>query len=168
MDTKNLKLAFSKSKDMTLNFLGRILSSTRVEPIRDEEGVTGVKASWVGEQGHSSIAINTDEWNANVKIEANEPPAIEYVQHGDNRSIAVKNIDKISCAVDQETLDQFVSPRGAAIAVCAGAAAGLVGWFVISVMRSVAVSIKEHDESTVEEIASEDVEATEENVSAEA
>ena len=165
MNSKDLRLAFSKSKDMILNFLGHFLSGTRVEPIRDEEGVKGVKASWVGEQGVSSIAVNTGELNANVKIEADEPPAVEYVQYGETRSIAIKNINNISCAVDKETLDQFVTPRGAAVAVCAGAAAGLVGWFVVSVMRSVAVSVREQDESSVAAISSEDVKSTEENLS---
>ena len=54
MNSENLRLALSKSKDITLNFLGRVLSNTRMEPIRDEVGVKGVKASWVGEQGESS------------------------------------------------------------------------------------------------------------------
>ncbi len=167
MNSENFRLAFSKSKDITLNFLGRVLSSTRVEPIRDEEGVKGVKASWVGEQGESNIAVNTGELNANVKIEADEPPTVEYVQYGEKRSVAIKNINNISCAVDRETLDQFVTPRGAAISVCAGAAAGLVGWFVVSVMRSITISTREQDESSVAAISSEDAEATEENPPAE-
>lgn len=167
MDTKNLKHAFSKSKDMTLNVLGRVLSSTRVEPIRDDEGVKGVKASWVGEQGESSISVNTGEWNANVKIEADEPPALEYVQYGEKRGISVKNINNITCAVDSETLDEFVSPRGAALSVCIGAAAGLVGWFIVTVIRTVAVSTMDQNNSTEDAISTEDVESTEDSPLAE-
>jgi hypothetical protein len=167
MNSNNLRLALSKSKDITLNFLGRVLSSTRVEPIRDEEGVKGIKACWVGEQGKSSIAMDTGEWHANVEMETDEPPTVEYVQHGETRSVAIKNINNISCAVDRETLDQFATPRGAAIAVCAGAAAGLVGWFVVSVMRALAVSAREQDESSAAAISSENVETSEENSSTE-
>ena len=165
MDTQKLKLAFSKSKDMTLNFLGHVLSSTRVEPIRSEEGVKGIKASWVGQQGESSLSVRTEELNAHVKIDAEEPPAVEYVQYGEKRGIAVKNINNISCTVDQDTLDQFVTPKGAAVAVCAGAAVGLLGWFVVTVMRAVAISTTEQDDSTVAAISAEDSEATQENLS---
>ena len=165
MDTSNLKNALSRSKDLTLNVLGRVLSSTRVEPIRDDEGVKGVKASWVGEQGESSISVNTDEWNANVKIEADEPPALEYVQYGENRGISVKNINNITCAVDKETLDEFVTPRGAALAVCIGAAAGLVGWFIVTVMRTVAVSTIEHNDTSANAIPTEDNETAEDSPS---
>ena len=165
MNSNNLRVALSKSKDFTLNFLGQVLSSTRVEPIRDEEGTKGVKASWVGEQGESSIVVDTGEWNANVKLDADEPPTVEYVQYGETRSVSIKNINSISCTVDRETLDEFATPRGAAMAVCAGAAAGLVGWFVVSVMRSLAVSSREQDESSAGAISSEDAEAVEANLS---
>lgn len=158
MNTKNLRIALSKSKDITLSFLARALSSTRVEPIRDDDGVTGVKASWIGEQGERSIDVDAGEWNANVSLEADKSPALEYVQHGESRSVAIKNINNLTCSVDKETLDEFTSPRGAAIAVCAGAAAGLVTWFAVSVMRSIADSVKEHEDAT-EKIESEDTEA---------
>ncbi len=167
MNSENLRLALSKSKDITLNFLGRVVSSTRVEPIREEDGAKGIKACWIGEQGKSSIEMDTGEWRANVEMEADEPPTVEYVQHGETRSVAIKNINNISCAVDRETLDQFATPRGAAIAVCAGAAAGLVGWFVVSVMRALTVSNSEDDEPSVDAISSEDVETAAENPSTE-
>lgn len=163
MNSENLRLALSKSKDITLNFLGRVLSSTRVEPIRDEEGAKGVKACWVGEQGKRNIAMDAGEWRANVEMETDEPPTVEYVQHGETRSVAIKNINNISCSVDRETLDQFATPRGAAIAVCAGAAAGLVGWFVVSVMRALTVSNREEDEPSAAAISDEDVGTGSEN-----
>ncbi len=158
MDSKKLRIALTKSKDITLNFLARALSSTRVEPIRDDEGVKGIKASWVGESGQRSVDVDTGQWNANVSLETEEPPSVEYVEHGDSRSVAIKNINTLKCSVDQETLDEFTSPRGAAIAVCAGAAVGLVSWFAISVMRAIAVSVKEREQVS-EQIESEDIEA---------
>lgn len=167
MNSENLRLALSKSKDITLNFLGRVLSSTRVEPIRDDEGVRGVKACWVGEKGESSIAVDTGEWNANVTMDTDEPPTVEYVQYGDTRSVTIKNINNVSCSVDRETLDEFATPKGAAIAVCAGAAAGLVGWFVVSVMRALAVSNRKEDEPSSAAISSEDTETTAESSSTE-
>lgn len=168
MNLENLRLAISKSKDVTLNFLGRVMSNTHLEPIRDEDGVKGVKASWVGEQGERRIDVDTGDWNANLTLESNEPPSLEYVQNGDTRSVAVRNINNISCTVDKDTLDEFVTPRGAAIAVCAGAAAGLLGWFFVSVLRSLAVSAKNQDESTIASIPPEEVETVQVNESAEA
>lgn len=158
MDSKKLRIALSKSKDITLNFLARALSSTRVEPIQDEDGVKGIKASWLGESGEHSVDVDTGQLNAIVSLETEEPPSVEYVEHGDSRSVAIKNINNLRCSVDQETLDEFTSPRGAAIAVCAGAAVGLVGWFAISVMRAITVSVKEQEQS-LEQSESEDTEA---------
>lgn len=170
MNTQNLRDAISKSKDMTLNFLGRVLSNTNLEPIRDDEGVKGVRASWIGEQGERSIGIDTDEWNAHLTMESDEPPTVEFVQNGDTRSVAIKNVNNISCTVDRDTLDEFVSPRGAAIAVCAGAAAGLLGWFFVSVLRALTVSAKNQDEATIASIPSveSESETTQENQSVDA
>ena len=158
MNSKKLRIALSKSKDITLNFLARVLSSTRVEPIQDADGIKGIKASWIGESGERSVGVDTGQLNANVSLEAEEPPSVEYVEHGDSHSVAIKNINNLRCSVDQETLDEFISPRGAAIAVCAGAAVGLVGWFAFSVMRAITVSVKEREQS-IEESKSEDTEA---------
>ena len=168
MNIQNLRLAISKSKDVTLNFLGRVMSNTHLEPIRDEDGIKGVKASWIGEQGERSIDVGTGDWNANLRLDTDEPPSVEYVQHGDTRNVAIRNIDNISCTVDKDTLDEFVTPRGAAIAVCAGAAAGLLGWFVVSVMRALAVSAKNQDEATIASIPAEEVETEQIDHSAEA
>ena len=158
MDSKKVRIALSKSKDIMLNFLARALSSTRVEPIHDEEGVKGIKTSWLGESGERRVDVDTGQLNAIVSLETENPPSVEYVEHGDARSVAIKNINNLRCSVDQETLDELTSPRGAAIAVCAGAAVGLVGWFAISVMRAITVSVKEREQSA-EHSESEDTEA---------
>lgn len=158
MDSQKFRIALSKSKDITLNFLARALSSTRVEPIQDEDGVKGIKASWLGESGERSVDVDTGQLNANVSLETEDPPSVEYVEHGDSHSVSIKNINNLRCSVDQETLDEFTSPRGAAIAVCAGAAVGLVGWFAISVMRAITVSVKEREQSA-EQSDSENTEA---------
>lgn len=168
MNLQDLRLAISKSKDVTLNFLGRVMSNTNLEPIRDDEGIKGVKASWVGQQGVRSIDMDTGDWNANLTLESDEPPSVEYVQNGDNRSVAIKNINNITCTVDSETLEEFVTPRGAAIAVCAGAAAGLLGWFFVSVMRALAVSAKNQDDATIAAIPVEEVDSDQEDQSTEA
>lgn len=158
MDSEKLRIALSKSKDITLNFLARALSSTRVEPIQDEDGVKGIKASWLGESGERRVDVDSGQLNAIVSLETEDPPSVEYVEHGDSHSVSIKNINNLRCSVDQETLDEFTSPRGAAIAVCAGAAVGLVGWFAISVMRAITVSVKEREQS-VEQPESEETEA---------
>ncbi len=168
MNMQNLRLAISKSKDVTLNFLGRVVSNTHLEPIHDDAGIKGIRASWVGEQGERGIDVDIGDRNANLTLESNEPPTVEYVQHGDNRSVAIKNIDNISCTVDKDTLDEFVSPRGAAIAVCAGAAVGLLGWFFVSVIRALAAaSAKNQDKVTITPMPAEEVETDQENQSAE-
>ena len=168
MNIQDLRHAISKSKDVTLNFLGRVMSNTHLEPIRDDDGIKGIKASWVGQQGERSIDVDTGGWNANLTLESDEPPTLEYVQNGDNRSVAVKNINDITCSVDRDTLDEFVTPKGAAIAVCAGAAAGLIGWFFISVMRSLAVSAKNQEEASITAISTDDIDTNQENQSSEA
>ena len=164
MNTTKLRSAISKSKDLTLGFLGRILTNTRVEPIHDDTGVRGLKASWIGEQGDRSYAVDTADINANIEIESDDSPTIEYLQSGETRSVAVRNISNISCTVDNETLDKFTSPKGAAIAVCAGAAAGLVSWFAISVIRSLAEATSEQIEEPITAIPSEDTDLSNEDM----
>lgn len=164
MNTTKLRSAISKSKDLTLGFLGRILTNTRVEPIHDDTGVRGMKASWIGEQGDRSYAVDTDEMNAKIEIESDDSPTIEYLHSGETKSVAIKNIGNISCTVDNETLDKFTSPKGAAIAVCAGAAAGLVSWFAISVIRSLAEATSEQIEEPITAIPSEDTDLSNEDM----
>ncbi|RKU30897.1 hypothetical protein C6497_04270 [Candidatus Poribacteria bacterium] len=167
MNTTKLRSAVSKSKDLTLGFLGRILTNTRIEPIHDDTGVRGLKASWVGEQGDRSYSVDTDDLNANIEIDSDETPTVEYVHSGETRSVAIKNISNISCTVDNETLDKFTTPRGAAIAVCAGAAAGLVSWFAISVIRSLAEATNEQIEQSITAIPSEEADSSEEQIAVE-
>lgn len=167
MNTTKFRTAVSKSKELTLGFLGRILTNTRVEPIHDDTGVRGLKASWIGEQGDRSYAVNTDDINANIEIESDDSPTIEYLHSGESRSVAIRNISNISCTVDNETLDKFTSPKGAAIAVCAGAAAGLVSWFAISVIRSLAEATSEQMEQPINAIPSEEIASSDEQISTE-
>jgi len=167
MNTTKLRSAVSKSKDLTLGFLGRILTNTRVEPIHDDTGVRGLKASWVGEQGDRSYTVDTDDLKANIEIDSDDSPTVEYLHSGEIRSVAIRNINTISCTVDNETLDKFTTPKGAAIAVCAGAAAGLVSWFAISVIRSLAEATSEQMEQSITTIPSEETGSSEENISVE-
>ena len=167
MNTTKLRSAVSKSKDLTLGFLGRILTNTRVEPIHDDTGVRGLKASWIGEQGDRSYAVDTEDMNANIEIESDDSPTVEYLHSGETRSVAIRNISNISCTVDNETLDKFTSPKGAAIAVCAGAAAGLVSWFAISVIRSLAEATSEQMEQSITAIPSEETDLSDEDIAVE-
>ena len=102
------------------------------EPIRDEEGIKGLKARWIGDPGENAIEINTPFGSTDIKTGGNAAPTIEYVQDGENRTVAVKHIKDLSCELSQETVDRIATPRGAALAICLGAGAGLFGWFLIS------------------------------------
>ena len=160
MNSEKLGNAFAKSKDIALTLLGNMLYRTRVEPIRDEDGIKGLKARWVGDQGGNVLEINTPSGSADIKIEGDAAPTIEYVQEGETRTVAVKHIKDFSCELSQETVDQIATPRGAALAICLGAGAGLFGWFLISVARALSVQRVQQ----IEVVPSEDNTPSEEDV----
>ena len=135
MNSEKLGNALSKSKDIAFTLLGGMLYRTRVEPIRDADGIKGMKARWIGDPGEDVIEINTPSGSTDLTIDGNTAPMIEYVQDGEKRTIAVRHIKNLSCELDRETMDQIATPRGAGIAMCIGAGVGLLGWFLISVMR---------------------------------
>ena len=135
MNSEKLGNALSKSKDIAMTLLGNMLYRTRVEPIRDAEGLKGMKARWIGDPGAEVIEINTPSGSTDLTIDGNTAPTIEYVQEGEKRRIAVRHIKNLSCELDRETMDRIATPRGAGIAVCIGAGVGLLGWFLISAMR---------------------------------
>ena len=149
MNSGKLGNALSKSKDIALTLLGSMLYRTRVEPIHDAEGIKGLKARWIGDPGENVTEINTPIGNADIKMDGNTAPTIEYVQEGEKRTIAVRHIKNLSCKLDRETMDQIATPRGASIAVCIGAGIGLLGWFLISAMRSLPTPRREQDDSAV-------------------
>lgn len=150
MGSKQLGIALAKSKDLAINLLGRVLSRTRVEPIRDAAGLKGVKARWVGDHGESIVTINTPSGNTDIQMEGSNAPSIEYVQHGERRTVAVRNVKNISCELNRETLDRLATPKAAGIAACIGAGLGLLGWFLISVLRLLSVSSAEGNEANEE------------------
>ena len=51
VNSEKLGNALARSKDIALGLLGNMLYRTRVEPIRDAEGLKGLKARWVGRCG---------------------------------------------------------------------------------------------------------------------
>lgn len=116
-----------------------MLCRTRVEPIRDADGIKGLKAHWIGEPGESVMEINTSSGSTDLKMNGDTAPAIEYAQEGEKRTIAIRNIKNLSCELNQETLDRIATPRGAGIAMCVGAGVGLLGWFLISAARALSV-----------------------------
>ena len=155
MNSENLRNALVKSKDITINLLGGVLFRTRVEPIRDADGVKGLKARWISEQGDNSVEFRTPSGSADIKIDSSTTPAVEYVEDGERRTIAIRHIDGLSCELDRETLDKIATPRGAGIAMGIGAGVGLLGWFLISVMRSLAVARDRQADDTIPQIVSE-------------
>ena len=139
MNSEKLGNALAKSKDIAIGILGNMLYRTRIEPIRDAEGVKGLKARWIGDAGQSVVEINTPSGNADIKVDSETAPTVEYVQEGERRTVAVKHVNNLSCELSRETMDRIATPRGAAIAVCVGAGIGLLGWFVISAARALSV-----------------------------
>ena len=148
MNSEKLGNALSKSKDIALALLGNLLYRTRVEGIRDADGIKGMKARWIGDPGENVMEINTPTGSTDLKIDGNTAPTIEYAQEGEKRTIAVRNIKNLSCEFDRETLDEIATPRGAGIAMCVGAGVGLLGWFLISAMRALPTPRREQDAST--------------------
>ncbi len=165
MGSKKLSIALAKSKDVAINLLGSVLSRTRVEPIRDAAGLKGVKARWVGDHGENVVKINTPSGSADIQMEGGNAPSVEYVQHGESRTVAVRNIKNFSCELDRELLDRIATPKGAGIAVCIGAAVGLSGWFLISIMRSLSLSSTADGDNSVPSIAADEVRTQDENPS---
>lgn len=154
VNSEKLGNALVKSKDIAINLLGNMLYRTRVEPIRDADGIKGLKAHWIGEPGESVIEINTSSGSTDLKMDSATAPAIEYAQEGEKRTIAVRNIKNLSCELNQETLDRIATPRGAAIAMCIGAGAGLFGWFLISAARALSVQRVQQIDATISPIVS--------------
>ena len=154
MNSEKLGNALAKSKDIAINLLGNVLYRTRVEPIRDEEGIKGLKARWIGDPGGNVLEINTPSGSADIKIDGEVAPTIAYVQDGEKRTVAVKDIKDISCELSQETVDRIATPRGAALAICLGAGAGLFGWFLISVARALSVQRVQQIDATISPLTS--------------
>ena len=147
VNSEKLGNALSKSKDIAMTLLGNVLYRTRIEPIRDADGLKGMKARWIGDPGEDVIEINTPSGSADLTIDGNTAPTIEYVQDGEKRTIAVRDIKNLSCELDRETMDEIATPRGASIAICIGAGVGLLGWFLITVMRALPAPRTAQDDS---------------------
>ena len=92
MNLENLGNALAKSKDIATGLLGGLLYRTRIEGIRDADGLKGVKARWMGDPGESVMEINTSLGSTDLTIDGNTAPTIAYAQEGEKRTIAVRNI----------------------------------------------------------------------------
>lgn len=100
------------------------------------------------------MRINTSEGSADITIDGSSAPTVEYVQDGERRTIAVRHIENLSCELDRETLDRIATPRGAGIAMGIGAGVGLLGWFLISAMRSLTVARGKQIEDAIPQVTS--------------
>lgn len=154
VNSEKLGNALAKSKDIAINLLGNMLYRTRVEPIRDEDGIKGLKARWIGDEGGNVLEINTPLGSTDITTDGDTAPTIEYVQDGEKRIVAVKHIKDLSCELSQETVDRIATPRGAALAICLGAGAGLFGWFLISAARALSVQRVQQIDATIAPIVS--------------
>jgi len=163
VSSKKLGIALATSKELAINLLGSVLSRTRVEPIRDAAGLKGVKAHWVGDRGQKVVKINTPSGNADIQMEGSNAPSVEYAQHGESRTVAVRNIKNISCELNRELLDRIATPKGAGIAAGIGAAVGVSCWFLISIVRSLSISSTADGDDSVPSIAADEVGTQDEN-----
>jgi len=147
VNSEKLGNALAKSKDIAITLLGSLLYRTRVEGIHDAEGLKGMKAHWIGDPGERVIEISTPAGSTDLTIDGNTAPTIAYAQEGEKRTITFRNIKNLSCKFDRETMDRIATPRGASIAICIGAGIGLLGWILISAMRSLPTPRTEQDDS---------------------
>ena len=140
---ENWVLSLSRYKRLALKITDRLIARVNLEPIEDENGIAGVKATWVGERGESVLEINTQSWKGKIKTEGDSAPALEYWQKGDRRGFALRKPKGISCEVDEKTLRKIVTPKAAGIAAAAGAAVGLLGWSAAALASRVAIIKRE-------------------------
>lgn len=102
------------------------------------------------------MEIHTPSGSADIIIDSNTAPTVEYVEDGERRTIAIRHIENLSCELDRETLDRIATPRGAGLAMGIGAGIGLLGWFLISVMRSLAVARDRQTADAIPTVVSEE------------
>ena len=136
-------VSLSKYKKLTLKIADRLIDRVNLEPIKDENGIVGVKAVWVGEPGKNLIEINAQSLKGSIQTEGDHAPRIEYWQKGERRGFALGNPKSISCELDEKTLRKILTPKAAGIAMAAGAAIGLVGWFATAIASRVTLAKQE-------------------------
>ena len=145
MSLENWVLSASKFKRAFLKITDNLLTRVNLESIEDDEGSAGVKAVWVGDPGESTLKINAPSLKGNIKTEGDIAPTIEYWHQGDKRGFALRNPRNISCEFDEETLKKLETGKAAGLAIAAGAAAGLLGWFALVVVGRAALVKEEAD-----------------------
>lgn len=145
---ENWILSLSNYKQAALKISNGLLARTQVEETKDESGIKGAKAVWKGEPGESALKVNAPAWKGKIEISGDSAPTIEYRQQGDRRSFAVRNPKDISFEVDQNTLNEITTAKGAWIAAIAGAGAGLFGWFLLALANRTSLVRKEREDES--------------------
>jgi hypothetical protein len=103
------------------------------------------------------MEIHTPSGSADIIIDSNTAPTVEYVEDGERRTIAIRHIENLSCELDRETLDRIATPRGAGLAMGIGAGIGLLGWFLISAMRALTLPrVRQNDDAILSTVSGED------------
>ena len=147
-------VSLSKYKRLTLKIADRLIDRVNLEPIEGENGNVGVKAVWVGEPGKNRIEINARSLKGSIQTEGDRAPKIEYWQKGERRGFALGNPKSVSCELDEKTLRRVLTPKAAGIAMAAGAAIGLAGWFATAIASRVTLAKQETAKSAPSSIDS--------------
>ena len=146
---ENWVLSLSNYKQAALKISDCLLARTQVEEIEDESGTKGAKAVWKGKSGESALKVNAPAWKGKIEIGGDTAPTIEYRQQGDRRRFAVRNPKDISFKVDQKTLNKITTAKGAWIAAIAGASAGLLGWFLLTLANRASLVREEREDESL-------------------
>ena len=141
-------VSLSKYKKLTLKIADYLIDRINLEPMEDDNGNVGVKAVWVGEPGKNKIEINTQSLQGNIQTDGDRAPTIEYWQKGETRGFGLGNPKSVSCELDKNTLRKIFTPKAAGIAMAAGAAIGLAGWFATALASRVSLAKQEAAKSS--------------------
>lgn len=141
-------VSLSKYKKLTVKIADRLIDRINLEPIEDDDGNVGVKAVWVGESGKNSIEVNTQSLKGHIQTDGDRAPTIEYWQKGETRGFGLGHPKSVSCELDEKTLRKILTPKAAGIAMAAGAAIGLAGWFATAIASRVTLAKQESETSS--------------------
>ena len=144
---ENWVSSLSNYKQAALKISSCLLARTQVAEIEDEGGIKGAKVVWKGEPGESGLKVNSPTWKSNIEFGGDTAPTIEYRQQRDRRQFSVRNPKDISFDLDQKTLNEITTAKGAWIAAITGAGLGLFGWLLLALANRASL-VREEREDT--------------------